>query len=282
MKLQVASASFSYEPNDKNARIILNDISFSISSGEILSILGPNGAGKTTLLRCIMGFLRWSGGSSTIDGEDIALIEQRRLWRKIAYVPQAKGKATGMSVASMVMLGRSSRIGVFSKPSDKDYMAVDEVMARLNLSELKHRRCDEISGGELQMALIGRALAAEPECIILDEPESNLDFRNQLIVLNTLEELKAAGMACIFNTHYPDHALRIADKALLLDKEGNSLFGAANEVITESAIASSFKVQSVISCVKAGQKEYRSITPIAILSACRKTPGLLRGGSPLS
>lgn len=81
MKLQVASASFSYEPNDKNARIILNDISFSISSGEILSILGPNGAGKTTLLRCIMGFLRWSGGSSTIDGEDIALIEQRRLWR---------------------------------------------------------------------------------------------------------------------------------------------------------------------------------------------------------
>ena len=62
MKLQVASASFSYEPNDKNARIILNDISFSISSGEILSILGPNGAGKTTLLRCIMGFLRWSGG----------------------------------------------------------------------------------------------------------------------------------------------------------------------------------------------------------------------------
>ena len=81
-------------------------------------------------------------------------------------------------------------------------------------------------GGELQMVLIARALAAEPQVLILDEPESNLDFKNQLLVLDTMQSLARAGLTCVFNTHYPAHALRRANKALLLGRNGKSLLAA--------------------------------------------------------
>ena len=261
MNLTVEHGAFSYK---KGGREILHDVNFSLGSGEILAILGPNGAGKTTLLRCVMGFLKWTGGRSLLDGEDIAAMPPRALWRKLAYVPQARGRASGALVENMVLLGRSNRIGALSQPGAKDYAAVDAVLERLSIAHLRGKRCDEISGGELQMALIARALVADPVCVIFDEPESNLDFRNQLIVLETMERLRDEGVACLFNTHYPDHALRCADKALLLSKTGAPVYGGAFQVITEEAIGAAFGVESVIACVQTPGHDYHSITPVAV------------------
>ena len=261
MNLTVEHGVFSYK---KGSREILHDVNFSLGSGEILAILGPNGAGKTTLLRCVMGFLKWTEGKSLLDGENIAAMPPRALWQKIAYVPQARGRASGTLVENMVLLGRSSRIGTLSQPGTKDYAAVDAVMERLSIEYLRGKRCDEISGGELQMALIARALVAEPMCVIFDEPESNLDFRNQLIVLETMERLRDEGVACLFNTHYPDHALRCADKALLLSKTGAPIYGGAFQVITEEAIGAAFGVESVIASVQTPGHDYHSITPVAV------------------
>ena len=262
MILEVQNGSFSYRPG---GRQILNGLNLQVQSGQLLAILGPNGAGKTTLLRCVMGFLRWTGGESLLDGVPLRTIAPRLLWRRLAYVPQARGRATASTVEQTVLLGRASRVNALASPGREDYRRANESLERLGLTALRSRRCDELSGGELQMVLIARALASEPECIILDEPESNLDFKNQLVVLQTLEALRRDGMACIFNTHYPDHALRYADRALLLDKTGACRFGSAAEVVTEQSIASAFGVRSLIGQVETDQQVYPGIVPLDIL-----------------
>lgn len=115
------------------------------------------------------------------------------------------------------------------------------------------------------MVLIARALAAEPALLILDEPESNLDFKNQLIILDTMSELTSQGISCIFNTHYPVHALQRANKALLLENNGNYIFGKTSEVITENNIASAFGVKAVIGVIETQNKILRDILPLEVM-----------------
>lgn len=114
------------------------------------------------------------------------------------------------------------------------------------------------------MVLIARALVSEPKLLILDEPESNLDFRNQLIVLDTLSRLAAEGMCVIFNTHYPEHALTRANKSLILYKGGKSIFGKTPEILNEETIRSAFGVNTVINEVETTGNTYKSILPIRL------------------
>ena len=258
---EVRDGCFSYP----HGRQVLKHISFTVGKGEMLAVLGPNGAGKTTMLRCMMGFLKWTGGQSLLNGEDIAAMSPRKLFSRVAYVPQAKNATLSSSVKDMVLLGRSSQYGIFGKPGAKDRQMVHDTLARLGLSAMADCSCAELSGGELQMVLIARAIVAEPQIIILDEPESNLDFKNQLIVLKTLRSLTEQGITCIFNTHYPVHALRHADKALLLDKNGNVRFGAVHEVITEENMRNAFGVETVIGQIETPHNEYADVLAVNTL-----------------
>lgn len=261
MTFSVENGSFSYK---KNGPKVLNNISFEVHSGELAAILGPNGAGKTTLLRCAMGFLRWTSGTSKLDGVEVTQIPQTEFWRKVAYVPQARNISSANTALEMTLLGCGGRIGVFGQPSAADIEEAKSILARLGIAHLAGKRCMEVSGGELQMILIARALAARPQVLILDEPESNLDFRNQLLIMNTLSELTSEGMACIFNTHYPSHALQRADKALLLDKTGTYLFGNTEDVITEQSIEQAFGVHAVINEVQTPNGILRDVIPSAL------------------
>lgn len=258
MQLVADNISFSYK---QNAPVIQN-LSFEVKSGDLVAILGPNGAGKTTLLKCLMGFLKLSGGRCLIDSENITKIPSRKLWNKISYVPQAKGTSSSLSAEEMILLGLTSKIGVFSSPSESERENVRKLAEKLGISKLLDKKCSEISGGELQMVLIARALVVEPELIILDEPESNLDFRNQLIVLDTLSSLASSGIAVIFNTHYPEHALTRANKSLIIQKNGNSIFGDTVKVVTEDNIKSAFGVDAVISDIETAGNIYKSILPL--------------------
>lgn len=260
MSFSVEHGAFSYGKNT----LVLDDVSLSAEPGDIVAILGPNGAGKTTFLRCAMGFLKWTRGASRLDGRDIAELSPRELWRSIAYVPQAKGKALSLSVREMVLLGRGGRFGLFSQPGREDIEIAERVMDRLALGGLAERSCAKLSGGELQMTLIARALAAQPEILILDEPESNLDFKNQLLVLDAMSALAASGMSCIFNTHYPAHAIQRANKALLLDRVHGSLFGDASRVITEGNIERAFGVKTVISEVETPVNITSDVIPVML------------------
>ena len=268
MQISVKNASFKYPRSDS---FTLRDVSFSVTSGDLTAILGPNGSGKTTLLRCLIGFLRWTSGASEIDGVNIRTIPPKKLWGMISYVPQAKNANPAFTVEETVLLGRAGRgavitgRGAIGSPSEKDREAAIDAISRLGICRLANRRCGEISGGELQMALIARALAAEPKAVILDEPESNLDFRNQLIILDTMSSLAESGLAVIFNTHYPAHALQRANKSLMLSKEGTTLFGKTDDVITESNIARAFGVEAEINEIRHESRILRTVTPLNII-----------------
>lgn len=261
MNLTVKNGTFSYH---RGKEPVFRDLSFTVGAGEILAILGPNGAGKTTLLRCITGMLRWSGGESLLDGEAIRKMPPRKLWSRMAYVPQAKAASAAYTAFETVLLGRSSRLNAFETPGDADVQKAREVMELLGIFHLADKKCSDISGGELQMVLIARALAAEPSVLILDEPESNLDFKNQLVVLDAMSRLAQQGMTCVFNTHYPAHALQRSTKALILSRGGSYEFGPTAKVVTEAAIGKAFGVEAVIGSVETPTSIVRNVIPLHI------------------
>ena len=260
MNLTVKNGSFFYKKDTP----IFNNICFSADAGEILAILGPNGAGKTTMLRCITGMLKWRGGESLLDGESISTMNPRKLWSRMAYVPQAKSASSAYTAFETVLLGRSSHLNAFSAPRQADLEKAKEVMELLGIYHLADKKCTAISGGELQMVLIAKALASDPKVLILDEPESNLDFKNQLIVLDAISKLAEKGMTCIFNTHYPAHALQRADKSLILSRGGDYVFGATSAVVTKENIRKAFGVEAVIGQIETPGNILPNVIPLQI------------------
>jgi iron complex transport system ATP-binding protein len=262
MSIEVCAGTFSYRKDEP----LLQDVSFSAEAGEVLAILGPNGVGKTTLIKCLLGFLPWESGSTSIDGRDIRALRGRELWRRVAYVPQARKPAFSYRAEDMVLLGRSPYIGDFSMPGKRDREAAARAMELAGITHLIGKSCGQLSGGELQLVLIARALAAEPEYLILDEPESGLDFRNQLVVLDLIAKLcRENGLTVILNTHYPDHALRVSDKALLLFGGGVYQFGRTEQILTEEHMRALFGVDIAVWRERIEQKEYAAVIPLEIL-----------------
>lgn len=261
VRLEVKDGSFRYPGYN---RVVLDRVNFSADSGDIVAILGPNGAGKTTLLRCAMSLRKWQSGASYLDGRNVRDIPHRRLWEKLSFVPQAAQVSAAYTVEEMVLLGRSGLISSFAVPGKRDIEQANLVLERLGIVKLKGKSCAEISGGELQLVLIARALVSEPEVLILDEPESNLDFKNQLIVLNTMSELASGGITCIFNTHYPAHALRRANKALMLSNDAGHIFGDTRAIVTESNIEKYFGVRAVIGVLEGFDNSYQTVIPVSV------------------
>lgn len=256
MILEIRDGCFSY---DNNNTYILKHINFSLHQSEIMTILGQNGVGKTTLLKCITGILKWQRGSTFINGE---LIDTRNGVKKIGYVPQAHPINFAYTVKEMILMGRASYIGLFSTPSKRDKSMAEEVMKDIGILHLKDRECSKLSGGQLQLVFIARALASEPKILVLDEPESHLDFKNQLIMLDIIKNLtKTRGLACIFNTHYPEHALKISDKTFMMSSEGY-VFGNTNEIIIEKNIEHFFDVNAKILSFKHKDIDLKTIVPI--------------------
>lgn len=260
MIFSVENASFSYP----RGREILRDLSFAASCGEVLAVLGPNGVGKTTLLKCMIGLQRWSRGMSFIDGKPITAMSARELFSYAAYVPQARSPSFPFRAEELVLMGRSVHIGTFGHPSQKDRAGAERIMEELCITHLYGRDCGRLSGGELQMLLIARALCQEPRILILDEPESNLDFRNQLIILETIRKLADRGLICIFNTHYPSHGFFIGNTALILSRNHHAVFGRVEEVLTETHIERVFGVAVDIVSHSNRLRDYTTVTALKI------------------
>ena len=187
-----------------------------VRAGEVTCLLGPNGSGKTTLLRTLLGLLEPLAGRITLDGRDLRDHTDRERSLRIAYVPQSSESDFDFSVREMVEMGRTAHRGIFARPSTRDHAMSQEAMDRLGVAHLAERPIQRLSGGERQLALIARALATEARVLLMDEPTANLDFANQARVLDEIARLRGAGAAILFTTHHPDHALRIAQQALLL------------------------------------------------------------------
>ena len=166
----------------------------------------------------------------------------------------------------MVTLGRSAHLGMFAQPKAEDRDAARQAMEDMGILHLKDKLCTEMSGGELQMVLIARALTIEPAMLVLDEPESNLDFKNQLIILETIRNLsRERGISAVVNTHYPEHALKISDNALILNREGMNIFGSAETIINEDNMRRAFHVQVHVNQFDYNGRDYRSVVPLYLI-----------------
>ena len=141
MTFEVRNGCFGY----KKTVPILKNISFCVESRQVLAVLGPNGVGKTTLLRSMMGMLPWTSGGSFLDGENIRDMTPGRLWREMAYVPQAKSFPFAFTVEEMILLGRSSRIGTFGTPEKADRERCERAMEELGIAHMRRKLCNQIS-----------------------------------------------------------------------------------------------------------------------------------------
>ena len=260
MKLEIRNASFGY-----GSKQILKDLDLAVPENEVLTILGPNGVGKTTLLKCMMGFLKWSRGCTMLDGKPLRECSEAEVWGSVSYVPQAKHNPFSYSILDTVVMGLNAGKSMFSSPSTSDYDRAYATLEKLDIADIAHQGCNEVSGGQLQMALIARALVSDPKILILDEPESNLDMRNQLKVLGAIERIAATReTTVIVNTHYPEHALSISNNTLFLGKCGMRLMGPSHDVITEENIDRYYGVRAKVVPVETDLGQMRTILPFGL------------------
>ena len=157
------------------------------------------------------------------------------------YVPQAHGSAFGYSALDMVLMGRARQVGIFRTPGAADRAAALAAMEKVGVEGLRNRRFPTLSGGEQQLVLIARAVATGCPMLVLDEPATGLDLKNQVRVLSLLQGLMADGMALLLSTHHPDLALYLADRAVLLGPSG-ALTGPAEELLTDPALSALYGV----------------------------------------
>jgi len=250
MNLKVAGIEFSY-----NHTPILDGVSFSLRPGQILGVLGINGAGKSTLLKCLNRILRPMAGAILLDGDDSQKMCGTEIARHFGYVPQ-KYAEESLTVFDAVLLGRKPYIKWSA--STRDLLIVEDILTRLHLEHLAQRPVNHLSGGEHQKVIIARALAQEPEVLLLDEPTSNLDLQNQLQVMNIITSaVHDYFISAIVSLHDINLALRFVDHFLML-KEGAVHFLSPKEMVNPAAIEEVYGVKVIIGQVN----EYQVIIPV--------------------
>ncbi len=208
--LSVENLDFHY----RGGPAVLDKVSFQVEDGQFLAILGNNGVGKSTMLKCFNQILRPDGGRVLMDGVDLLKLSGREVARRVAFVAQSV-PSTQMTVHDIVMLGRRPymRWGF----TEEDHRIVHEAMDQLELSPMRGRFLNQLSGGERQKVMLARALAQQPRILLLDEPTSSLDIQNQYQVLEIVRDIcHRTGITAILVIHDLNLALRFCDRFLLL------------------------------------------------------------------
>ena len=228
MILNVEGLTFRY-----NGRAVLQDVEFRVPRHEILAILGPNGVGKTTLLRCINTLLRPESGSIRLDDQDLLTLRRDEVARLLAYVPQ-RGETGPVTAFDAILLGRRPHVGW--DVTRNDIRKVQAIIDQLHLGKLALRPINSMSGGELQKVMIARALVQEPRLLLLDEPTSSLDLKNQVEILAFLKMIvRDHSLTAILTMHDLNHAIRFADRFLFL-KDGGIFAAGTRDIITPELI----------------------------------------------
>ncbi len=239
MKLEIKDVKCGF-----GSRVIVDKFNMTVESGDILCLLGPNGVGKSTLFRTVLGLLKPLGGEILIDGKNIHTLPRKEFAKMMAYVPQAHNPPFPFRVLDVVIMGRTAHLGTFGAPGKRDRTIALHMLERLGISFLADRIYTEISGGERQLVLIARALAQEPAFLMLDEPTSNLDFGNQVKVLQCVSGLaKEIGLGIIMTTHFPDHAFQTKGEVALMEWNNVFLSGNAEDIITAENMKDTYGIE---------------------------------------
>ena len=233
---------FQYEKRE-----VLKEINFSIGPGDILGIIGPNGSGKTTLLKILGGLLKPSIGMIWFKEKNLSDYSPQRLARSVAMVPQEHHLVFPYTVKEIVLMGRYPFLGGWAFESEKDYGIAQEAMKRMQVDGFENRLFFELSGGEKQRVIIARALAQQPEVLLLDEPATFLDLYHQLGILTILGELQTQKkITIILVSHDLNMASQFCQRLLLLNKGKIALIGDPSEVLTVNKIREVYECETLV------------------------------------
>lgn len=220
---------------------ILHQASLDISKGELVTILGPNGCGKTTLLKCLNRFLR-SDGDIRIHGNNIDQYSQKELARTIGYVPQNHQPSFGYKVIDVVVSGRMPYLGL-SSPGPSDYQMASDALKLVGIETISQKPYTHLSGGQLRLVILARALVQETDLLFLDEPTSNLDIKNRVIILRILSKLVKKGFSVAITEHDPTLAAGFADRVILMKKGKIMAYGPPKEVMTAEKLCEIYEIE---------------------------------------
>jgi iron complex transport system ATP-binding protein len=223
---------------------VLAGADLDVAAGEMVGLVGRNGAGKSTLLRVACGLLAPDAGSVLLDGRPLGGLERRERARTVALVPQETHFPFPFSVSEIVLMGRTPHLGWLGFERRTDLAAAQRAMTQLGIDELAARSVLSLSGGERQLAVVARALAQEPNLLLLDEPTAFLDLRHRLQVLGRVRTLAAAGGSALVVSHDLTGAARACDRLALLAGGRVLAAGPPAEVLTPTLLREAFGIEA--------------------------------------
>lgn len=201
----------------------LNDISFDVSERDFISILGPNGSGKTTLVKILVQLIKQKKGELFLYNQNFNKFPIKEFYKNVSFVPQSFNCIFPFTVFEIILMGRTPYFNKLGFENEKDIKIVLEIMEQLEITPLKDKSINEISGGELQRVIIARAIVQETNILILDEPNSHLDIKHQIFIFDLLKELNNKGKTIIIISHDLTLSMIYSNRIIYL-KGGNILF----------------------------------------------------------
>ncbi|MBC3898033.1 ATP-binding cassette domain-containing protein [Acetobacterium malicum] len=262
--LRLNNLSFGYTPR----QLIFENISFAVHPGEVFCIIGPNGCGKTTLIDSILGINQPQQGTIEVGGTQLAQLKPREFAQQIAYVPQSHTKTFPYTVLDIVVMGRTAATRGFGSPDSSQQQRARESLEQLGLKGFEERLYTELSGGELQLVLIARALTQDARIMVLDEPTAHLDFRHELMVMEIITWLvKEKELTIVMATHFLNQAFYLENAAVptrvaLMDQGKIAAIGTPSEVITKSNLKDVFKINSTTATTNEEGLQRKFIVPL--------------------
>ena len=225
-------------------KIVLRDFSLQVAAGEVAAIIGPNGCGKSTMLRCAAGLMAPSAGRVLLRGENIAQLAARERASRVALLPQTFQGGENLTGEEMTLLGRTPHLPPYGGAARRDIEIARRCLRDVDAEHFSSRRIGELSGGERQRVLLARALAQEPQVLLLDEPTSSLDIRYQHEILEAVLRLsRSNSLAVVLVLHQINLAAAIADQITLLDGNGEThAAGAPQNVMTQENLEAVYEM----------------------------------------
>jgi len=224
-------------------KVIVNNVSLTVSRGQTVGLLGPNGSGKSSLLRVLAGLRRPHSGCVTLDDKNISQIAKKQLARRVAFVEQHGMTEANMRVRDVVKLGRIPHHSPFSNWSAQDDETVTAALERVDMLKKSEQGWQSLSGGERQRVHIARALAQTPTEILLDEPTNHLDIHHQIQLMKLISELPVTSIVAI---HDLNHASMFCDALIVMQNGEIVASGTPDEILTEALLWDVFRVETKI------------------------------------
>ncbi|MDD6920175.1 MAG: ABC transporter ATP-binding protein [Eubacteriales bacterium] len=247
--LEVQNLTFSYGKNK-----VLDNVNFKLDYGKLVCLLGENGAGKSTLFKCILQLYDNYAGVVAVNSKNLKKMKHTKIAKYLSYIPQEHKGVFNYTVEQVVLMSTTNE-SMFKRPGKKEIKRMEDALEKINIKHLRYRGYMELSGGERQLVLVARALAQDAKILIMDEPTSNLDFKNQTYLMSLLKKLAKDGYTIFISIHNPDFALRYGDEVVVLSQRKIRAKGIPDEVMTNKLLSEIYQSDITVSKIENSDKK---------------------------